>query len=51
MNKGLAALLALIAGCTFGVGGAISQIIRSHGYEVMHVILSQTIAAVCASVP
>lgn len=46
MNKGLAALLALIAGCTFGVGGAISQIIRSHGYEVMHVILSQTIAAV-----
>lgn len=43
MNKGIAALCALIAGCSFGIGGAISQIIRSQGFEVMHVVLSQTI--------
>ena len=46
MNKAIAALCALIAGCSFGVGGAISQVIRSHGFEVMHVILSQTIVGV-----
>jgi len=44
MNKGVAALCALIAGCSFGLGGAISQIIRSHGFEVMHVVLAQTVA-------
>ena len=44
MNKGVAALCALIAGCSFGLGGAISQVIRSFGFEVMHVVLSQTVA-------
>lgn len=46
MSKGVAALCALIAGCSFGLGGAISQIIRSHGFEVMHVVLAQTVAGI-----
>lgn len=41
----MAALLALAAGCSFGVGGSISQIIVGQGYQVMHVVVSQAIAA------
>lgn len=44
MGKGVSALCALVAGCSFGLGGSVSQIIRSQGFEVMHVVLSQTIA-------
>lgn len=44
-NRGAAALLALAAGCSFGVGGSISQIIVGLGYQVMHVVIGQTVAA------
>ena len=47
MNKGVAALCALVAGCSYGVGGALSQIVKSQGFEVMHVVLAQTVAGVC----
>ena len=46
MNKAIAALCAFIAGCSFGLGGAMSQVIKAQGFEVMHVMLSQTIAGV-----
>ena len=40
-----AILFALIAGSSYGVGGAFSQIAKSHGLEIGHLVVMQCVAA------
>lgn len=41
------ALVAFLAGCSFGLGGAVSQIVGSHGFSIMQVCFAQyTCAAI-----
>ena len=44
-RKVLGALLALFAGCSFGVGGAVSQIVVGQGFSVMQVCFAQYVMA------
>jgi drug/metabolite transporter (DMT)-like permease len=44
-NKNLAAVLALLAGCCFGIGGSISQVIVGQGFQVMHVVIGQIVVS------
>lgn len=40
-----AILFALIAGSSYGIGGAFSQIAKSHGLEIGHLVVMQCVAA------
>lgn len=41
-----AVVLALLAGSAYGVGGAISQIVKAQGYEIAHIVVAQFVAAI-----
>lgn len=41
-----AIVFALIAGMAYGVGGAISQVVKGQGYEIAHIVVAQFVAAI-----
>lgn len=41
----MAAVLALVAGSSYGVGGVVSQVVKAQGVEIGHIIVFQSIGA------
>lgn len=39
-------ITALAAGCAYGVGGTLSQIVKAQGFELNHIVVAQFLAAV-----
>lgn len=45
-GRAFAVVLALLAGSSYGFGGAISQVVKSQGFELAHIVVGQFVAAV-----